>query len=339
MDYKAAFKQLKSGKLSPVYVCYGTEAYLMNEFIRRLEERCMAPEHAEFGMSKYDLTQSPIQEVIDDAETVPFMVPVKLIIARNALFLTGSKDSSKVEHQLDRLQQYLDAPLESTIIVLLVEAEKMDERKKIVKLLKERGQVVDFQALRDQDLRIWIEQKFEQAQCSIDSEAVDALLMTAGTDLQHLLAEIQKLVLYAGSGGTITVQTIEALVPRTMEQNVFLLIEELVKRRTDRALSMFYDLLKQKEEPIKILALMAQQFRLLLQVKQLRQSGYSDQQMASRIGVHPYRVKLAGEQAGKYSEKALTNLLSHISQLDYEMKTGQVDKALGLELFILKTAG
>ncbi|WP_368784330.1 hypothetical protein, partial [Acinetobacter baumannii] len=62
-------------------------------------------------------------------------------------------------------------------------------------------------------------------------------------------------------------------------------------------------------EPLKILTLLARQFRILLQIKTLTPRGYSPQQMASLLGVHPYAAKLASEQSRAFSEKALRRIL------------------------------
>jgi DNA polymerase-3 subunit delta len=80
---------------------------------------------------------------------------------------------------------------------------------------------------------------------------------------------------------------------------------------------------------------MARQFRIMLQIKELEQHHYSQQQMASQLSLHPYAVKLAAEKGRKWQADQLGKQLDRLAELDYRMKTGRMDKVLGLELFLL----
>lgn len=319
-----------------MYLLYGQEKYLIQEFIRYLTQKCIEPDHRDFAVSKFDLSEMPVDAVLEDAETLPFLVPRKLIIAKDAVFFTGAKDSSKIDHDLDRLMQYLQSPVDFTVLVFTVQAEKLDERKKLVKYMKEKGWAVPFLTLSSEELSLWVKRQAEQAGAKMADDAADALIRAAGTHLQTLSMEIEKLSMYCGAGGVIDAYTVERLVPRGTEQNVFLLIEEMVQLRLDRALSILYDLLKQREEPVKLLALMARQFRLILQVKELSRQGYTQQQTASAVGAHPYAVKIAADQGRRYEEARLRSILTELAELDYRMKSGTIDKVLAMELFLLK---
>ena len=182
----------------------------------------------------------------------------------------------------------------------------------------------------------WVKNKVTEAQKEIDEEAIHLLLQLVGPKLMLLANEIEKLVLYISPDTRIDSSVIRNLVPRTLEQNVFSLIDMIVKRRIKDALLFFYDLLEQKEEPIKILSLLAGQFRLIYQVKELYKRGYGQNQTGTYLKVHPYRVKLAGDQAAKFTEAELQKIMNDLAEIDYKMKTGKMDKKLLIELFILQ---
>ncbi|MEC0369853.1 DNA polymerase III subunit delta [Paenibacillus chibensis] len=338
MDVKAATRAIKQGEISPVYLLYGTEKYQMNEFASFLVEQTLTQEERDFALVHYDLSDTPLQAVVEEAEMVPFMVPRKLIMVQDASVFTAGKDQSKLEHRVEALLEYMKNPADYSVLVFIVNHEKLDERKKIVKEIKTKGTLLSFMPLGSEDLLKWVSKKAKERECTLQEGAAETIVRNAGTQLQTLSAEIDKLCLYAGRGGVIGVDVVEELIARSTEQNVFALVEDIANLRVDRALGIFYELLKQKEEPIKIAALIARQFRIIMQVKDLGGQSYSQQQIASQLGLHPYAVKIAGEQGRKFQAAQLKQILSRLGTLDYQMKTGAIDKVLGLELFLLRLA-
>ncbi|MNJ39683.1 DNA polymerase III subunit delta [compost metagenome] len=182
----------------------------------------------------------------------------------------------------------------------------------------------------------WAVKQAEKRGCRLSREVAEALIAASGVQMAALAVELDKLCLYAGNGGVIDEGAINQLVARSTEQNVFAMVECIANLKLEQALDIFYELLKQREEPIKIAALIARQFRIMLQVKELGRQSYSQQQMASQLGLHPYAVKIAGEQARRFETAKLRQVLSELAQLDYRMKSGGIDKVLGIELFLLK---
>ena len=99
---------------------------------------------------------------------------------------------------------------------------------------------------------------------------------------------------------------------------------------------MYEDLLLQGEETIKLNAILLNQIRLFLQTKILAKMGYQQANIADTLKVHPYRVKLALQQVRRFELSRLERLYDELVENDYRMKTGQMDKELLFQLFILK---
>jgi DNA polymerase-3 subunit delta len=295
------------------------------------------PEHRDMAIIRFDTGETPVDAVIDEAETLPFLVPRKLVLVRDSVLFASGRESARVEHRPERLLTYLKQPMETTVLVFFVPHDKMDERKKLVKSVKADDSAVNFAPLSADELAKWLLKQAERQGRRMEPAAAEELMRRAGTDMNTLAAETDKLCLHAGRTGAVTVQAVSELVPMATEQNVFKLTEELAALRTDRALALYYDLLKQREEPIKLTALLVRQFRNMLHVKELGKQGYSPQQMAGQLGLHPFAVKVTSEQARKFSAERLAELLTELADLDFEMKTGRVDKTFGLELFLLRT--
>ncbi|WP_438346907.1 DNA polymerase III subunit delta [Paenibacillus sp. FA6] len=336
MDIKTATKAIKHGDAAPVYLLYGSEKYQIKKFGSLLVDQLIQKEDRDFAIVNYDLAETPIQVVIEEAETLPFMVPRKLIFVRDASIFTAGKEGGKIEHRIEALLEYLKNPAEYSILIFLVYHDKLDERKKVVKALKAASVVLPFASLGGNELLEWIAKETKQRGCLLAAGAAEILVRNAGTQLQKLSSELDKLCIYSGEGGTIECDTVEQLVALSTEQNVFSLVENIANLRLEQALSIFYELLKQREEPIKIASLITRQFRMVLQVKELTGQSYSQAQIASQLGLHPYAVKIAGEQARKFKFEDLKRILSRLADLDYHMKTGRIDKVLGLELFLLR---
>lgn len=101
---------------------------------------------------------------------------------------------------------------------------------------------------------------------------------------------------------------------------------------------MYHELLLQKEEPLKINAILIGQFRLLLQVKILFEKGYSQGNLASVLKIHPYRIKLAMQQIKHFSKQTLAQAYLGLEEIEVKIKTGQGQPELLFELFMLQFA-
>ncbi len=329
-------KNIEQKRFSPLYLLYGNENFIINEAKQKLMANVLTEEEMEFNYTSYDLEEIPIDVAIDDAETIPFVGERKLILLHHPIFLTSSKPKEKVDHNLKKLAQYIENPAPYSVLVFLGSYEKLDERKKITKLLKKHATVLEARRLKDHELKKWIQDRLHVYDVEMDEEAIEQLIYLIGNNLMNLHAEMEKLSLYVKDTKRITKEEVDSLTARSLEQNVFTLVEKVVQRQIDEALRIYYDLLKQNEEPIKILALLSGQFRLIYQVKELIGRGYGQRQIASMLKVHPYRVKLAARYANSFTEKELSQLMHLLATGDYEMKTGGLGKTMIIELLLMK---
>ncbi|MFD1736634.1 DNA polymerase III subunit delta [Bacillus salitolerans] len=331
-------KKIKAHKFSPVYLLYGKETHFINETITLLLQNVLKEEERDFNSSTYDLEETPLDIALEDAQTIPFFGDKRIIIMKNASFLTGVKEKDKVEHRLELLEKYMASPSPTAIVVIVVYAEKLDERKKLTKLLRKEAEVLEASLSDEKSILQWLENEVNHFDVSITEEASHLLLQYVRNSITLLVHEINKMVMFVGRGGSIDAETVHLLSSKTIEDNIFELIENVMEKKIPEAMHIFQDLLKLNEEPIKIVSLLVSQFRLLYQVKDLSSRGYGQQQIATHLKIHPYRVKLALQKVTGFSFNYLKNNIDELANLDYSMKTGKVDKRLGVELFILKQA-
>jgi len=336
MDPNRALKEFAEGVFRPVYAVYGADRFRARGFVEALTAKLLPEDEREFGVARFDTAESPVEEAVLEAEEVPFFASRKLVIVRDASVLAaGGKEGGKISHNTDLLSAYLKMPSDASILVFLVHADKLDERRKVVKQLKDMDALVAFQELDAPELARWAVRRAADQGRTLEEGAARLLVERTGSSMQRLAQETDKVCLYAGEGGTVKRMDVEALTVSSTEEDIFVMIDAMSSRNLGKAVSLYRELLLRREEPIKIAALLARQFRIMLQIKELESHSYSQQQMASQLGLHPYAVKLAAEKARSWRPAQLGRQLDRLAELDYRMKTGQTDKVLGLELFLL----
>lgn len=280
---------------------------------------------------KYDLLVSNVSDVIEEASCMSLFDDKKVVIGENALFLTGANTS--VNHDIDYLTSYVNAENHDNIVILTVVQDKLDERKKIVKLLKKNVTVIHKETIDEKDLPKFVIKEFLNNGYKIDYKTASYFVDYVGKNVDILLSEINKMIIYKDTDKEIFIEDILNISSKGFNDNVFDLSDAIMKKDFKKIFSCYNDLMILKEEPIKIIALLASQFTLVYQSKLLSKEGFMRKDIASTLKVHPYRVKLALET--NYPDFELKDILKKLHNLDYEIKTGKVDKIVGLENFLL----
>lgn len=325
-------------KLSPVTLYYGAESFLIEQACYELQNQVPEQER-DWNLLMVDLEETPLEQVVQEAETPSFFGGKRLILAKNATFFTTIKPKRELNHNLHALLHYLAHPEEGSTIVFSVASEKLDKRKKLVKQMEKQASVVKFDLLKGQALLKWTMDRFRQLKVKISREVCIGFIQVVGNNLRLLDQECRKLALFVGEKGKVTEETIQLLIPRTLEDNVFQLTEKIAEQKVVEAWQIWEDLLTQKEEPIKILALLTRQFRLLYQTKVLTARGMGTSEIAKQLGVHPYPIKLAVSQSAAFSETTLKKYLAMSIGADQDIKSGKMDKIVAVEQIFLAIQG
>lgn len=306
------------------YLIYGNDYGLIKREIDKITNGIT-------DVVKYDLSASNVSDVIEEASCMSLFGDKKVVIGENALFLTGANTS--VNHDIDYLTSYVNAENHDNIVILTVVQDKLDERKKIVKLLKKNVTVIHKETIDEKDLPKFVIKEFLNNGYKIDYKTASYFVDYVGKNIDILLSEINKMIIYKDTNKEIFIEDILNISSKCFNDNVFDLSDAIMKKDFKKIFSCYNDLMILKEEPIKIIALLASQFTLVYQSKLLSKEGFMSKDIASTLKVHPYRVKLALET--NYPDFELKDILKKLHNLDYEIKTGKVDKIVGLENFLL----
>lgn len=306
--------------MSNVYLLYGENDYLINKKIEEIKDK-----YNNYDIVSYDMTIDNISSSIEDLSMNSLFSTDKIVICYNCVFLNNAK--CDIDHKIDYLSEYLNNA-SSNILILVTDT--IDKRKKIVKdLLKENA--YEFKNLNDYELNSFITDYCKKNGFKISSDALMLFKTKLTNNLYIICSELDKLFLCCDK--TINKSDIELITSRMINSNIFDLINAIVRKDIDKSLELYDDLVLINEEEIKLIVTLANQFRLIYQVKNMFKSGYTEADIARELSVHPYRVKVAN---GVYiSNEDNIKYLSKLSKLDEDIKTGKVDKREGFTNFIL----
>lgn len=301
-----------------IYVVYGKEEYLVDQKVKELAPTSI----------NYDLEFDSLKDVLFDASMMTLMGDKKYIVVNNPYFLSIAKEGDPVI-DTTMLEDYLNNINPNTVLIFKYYKDKLMESKKITKLLKNKGVFYEFNKTNNLDI---IKDRLDGFK--IDKESINILLDRVGDNTGILINEIEKLKTYKYDSKVITKEDV-LTINKYEEIDFFKFIDHIINKEKNLALNEYFSLLNQKEEPIKILIVIASKIRFMYQVKVLSEKGYTVNDIANQLETKTYPVQLAGVAAKKYSKEKLLNTLINIGELDESIKTGKVVPASALELFII----
>ena len=311
-----------------LYLFYGLETFLIENEIKKVLAHHKIDE---INISHYDLNETLINDIIDDASTISLFSENKAIIINDSYIFTGTTKNN-IEQNIELLEQYLKNYNPNTVMIFVANSDKLDERKKIVKLIKEIGTIKKIE--KSNNLEKIVKEMFDNY--NINFSDINLLIDRVGKDLGLLNQEITKIKTFKDKDLNVTTEDIINLTNKNIETDIFQFIDYIINKNKAKALEIYYELLKINEEPIKIIVMIANQIRIMYQTKELYKRGYTEKDIASNLDIHPYRIKLALEKSREYESSKLLNYLNELADLDINIKSGLIDKKLGLELFILQ---
>lgn len=315
---------IKTENFKQVYLLYGEEAYLKTLYKNKLKNAIIPPDDT-MNVNKYEGKGVSIPAVIDQSETMPFFAEHRLILL---------EDTGFFKNACQELADYLPTMPPETIF-LFVETE-VDKRGKLFKTVKNMGRVVELTHQKENVLTNWILRTLQKENVKITKSAMQLLLERAGDDMENISNELEKLISYTYGREGITQEDVEAICTVRTENKIFDMINAIAEKKQKRALELYYDLLALKEPPMRILALIARQFNLLLQVKDLRRQGFDQAAIASKAGIMGFVARNCLRQAEYFSTQMLRSAVEDCVRTDEAVKTGRMGDRMGVELLIVR---
>lgn len=321
---KSLNEDIKTGQFKNAYLLYGEEAYLKKQYKDRLT-KAMIPDGDTINYAYYEGKGIRPGELIDLAETMPFFAERRLIVVENSGFFKNA---------VPELADYIKT-MPDTACFLFIENE-IDKRGKMYKAVKDRGRIVELGRQDEKTLLYWIGGNVKREGRRIKESAARYLIYKTGTDMENLENELEKLFSYTLGCDEITAEDIDEICTAHISNKIFDMVEAVAEKKQRKALDYYYDLLVLKEPPMRILYLLARQFRLLLEVKELQRRGYDKSQIAKTAKLHPFVAGKYMQQCRSFTEKELLRIMEEAADTEEMVKTGRLNDVMSVEIFIVK---
>ncbi len=276
---------------------------------------------------KYDLEETELEKALEDLDTYGLFTQQKVIIIKNIDSLKYDDYKNDFEH----LFKYLDNPNPDNL--LLIEVNKLSGNSKIGKVLKDKCQYKKV----EMNTKSYIRQQLRDYE--IDSNTVNLLDEYCLGDISKIYNECLKLKDYKLFEKVITEEDVRTIVDKKLGDSkdlTFSFSRSIALRDKKSALKRYKELLSYNFEPISIIGLLSSQIRIIYQVKLLEREKLSDHEIANMLEEKSdYRITKTRELTKLYTEETLLHLLQELSNIDFKMKTTDLDANALLEQFII----
>ena len=319
-------QDLKQENFKNVYLLCGEEAYLRNQYKKKLRD-ALAADGDTMNYSYYEGKDINPRAVIDMAETLPFFADRRVLMIENSGFF---------KNKCEELADYMSVIPESTNFIF-VETE-VDKRSRFYKEVKKVGRVVEFGTQKEDTLVKWILGMLKKENKNITRDTLQMFLTKTGSDMQMIKNELDKLVAYTEGRDVITAEDVEEVCVTQTTNRIFDMVNAIAEGNQKKALELYEDLLSLKEPPMRILFLIARQFKQLYQVKLPTKEGLPSAEIAKQAGIVPFAMKKYQAQAKSFTAEELRNAVEECVAGEEAVKTGKMNDRLSVELLIIKYA-
>ncbi len=316
-------EDIKTGQLKNLYLLYGEEAYLRRQYRDRLKDAIIGDDTMNYHY--FEGKDISVGEIIDLAETMPFFSEKRLIVLENSGLFKSSGEL---------LAEYLANQAQTTTF-LMVETE-VDKRSKLYKAVQSKGTITEFSVQDETTLKRWVVGMMKKEGKQISSSALEYFLEKTGTDMENIRKEAEKLFCYCMDKEVITAEDIEEICTKQLSSHIFDMVSAIADKKQQKALELYYELLALKEPPMRILFLIARQFNLLMQVRELKGKGFQNKAIGEKVGLPGFIAGKYVTQCSRFTKEELRQAVEDCVEAEEAIKTGKMNDNMSVELLIIK---
>ena len=303
--------------MDKLYLIEGENEVLINKEIDKIIGK-----NANLDIIKFNLEEVSIDRVIETLDTYDMFARQKVVIAYNpSIFINVVEDFN-----INSFLKYLQNPSDNILIMVI---NKINNRLKVVK-----DTIKYFKHIKINDLNNTSLIKENLGIYKMDLVTINYLISRVGSNTNELINELNKLKAYKLDDKVITKDDIDLICKKNFENTIFDLIDAIIKKDNNKVINLYNYFLSNGTEVFQILVLLANQIRLIYNVKVL--SKLSDAEIANILGVKEYPVKLARSKGISYQKKELLDILYNLGRIDEDIKSGKELPNISLISYILE---
>ena len=334
-------EQIKKGNLGLLTILCGEDVGQYH-IAKDLLMKQLEFDTSDLGFAFFDMSEADYHQVDLDLVSLPFFSDEKVVILDYFADLTTDKKRYLTDDELKQFEAYLENPVETTRLIILAPG-KLDSKRRLVKLLKRDGLVLEANPLKEMELKNHFQNEVRRLGLRMDPDVFHYLMVKSNFDFAEVSKNLVFLQSYRGEN-EISLADIDVAIPKTLQDNIFDLTQLVLQTKMDEASHLVRDLRLQGEDEIKLIAIMLTQFRTYLQVQILHEQGRGEQQIVTALSdlsgrkINPYQVKYALRDSRNLSVGFLKKVVKLLIETDYQIKTGQFDKDYLFDIALLRIA-
>ncbi len=328
MTPEEAIKRAERGELLPVWLILGEERMFRDQVVAAITKAALQGGLPEFNYDRFTAGESDVDRVIAATRTVPMMAKKRVVFVRGlerwdtATSKSDPDGSGKSVPPLDRLAEYAKEPIDSTTLILV--AEKLDGRRKLVALAKKNGFLVDCAQVDRRSLPAWIRQRADGKGHVIDKDVCELIAELAGPDLSYLDDVLERLSLYVGPSAPITEDSVAVNVTRVRLADTWNLVDAASTKDLGRVLALFADVYDPRDRGLPLVGAIAWSIRQLLKLQSALSSGASLDEAARRAGIYPaFRAREHAQKLKAFRPRELERWLVVVQETDLALKSSR----------------
>jgi DNA polymerase III subunit delta len=339
-------EKLSKGKPVGAIVLEGSDPYLRELCRNKIIDSYVPEPMRDWALARIGVRGGAWSEIFQRAETMPMLAPCQVVLIDGAETIQGrAKDGDESGEDddgesgddprkgtLKAFADYLESPAPFTVLVF--EVPKLDHRQRLYKILAERALIVEL-TLGNESAASLAAQMAKDLGAEIDRPAATLLADISNSEPARIQLEIQKLASYVQGRGRITAADVEELVVAARKNTVWQLADMLATRRRDAALEFLDNLLREGEEPIGLVGVLAWMYRKLIEARDLP-AGTQGFQAARTLGMRPDAAEAAVRNAHRIPKQDLIAGLVALAEADNQLKSSNPNPRALMEFLIAR---